>query len=97
VWLYVHASDALERDMHRLDGVVRLDMDELEGLGARMAAFLGSERIVSGDASFEDMLPCDYRTWDRVADLAGVREQTYQYVGSATTELAGTPYDHRYT
>ena len=95
-WLYVGAREALARDERRFDGIVRLDLDELEGVVARVAAFLGAEKILSGELEFEGMLPCDRSTWERVADLSGMREQGFCYAGAggaAGAELLGTPYD----
>ncbi|MBR3224001.1 MAG: glycosyltransferase family 2 protein [Atopobiaceae bacterium] len=97
LWLYVGAREALARDERRFDGIVRLDLDELDGVVARVAAFLGAEKIVGGKLEFEDLLPCDRSTWERMADLSGMREQGFCYAGAAGegegAGLMGTCYD----
>lgn len=93
VWLYVQAPDVCERDLARADGVVRLQMEDLEGSVSRVAAFLGAERVVSTVTDIESLLPCDYSTWDRVADFSAL--QVFEYVGNdaADFDVTGTFYD----
>ena len=93
-WLYVHAPQALERDRALTDGIQRLDLADLEGVVPKLAALLAAERLISSDRDLSDLLPCDYATWDSVADLTRA-DQAYVLVAPAgeTPDLAGTPYD----
>jgi len=91
LWLYISAAEAYELNRNKQDGVVRLCAEDLEDRNARIAAFLGAERIISAKEDFKSLLPCSYQTWERIADLTV--PQTYEYAGSKQICLEGSPFD----
>jgi hypothetical protein len=91
LWLYIGATEAYELNRNKRDGVVRLCAEGLEDRTARIAAFLGAERVVSAETDFKRLLPCSYQTWERIADFTV--PQTYEYVGGKQIRLEGSPFD----
>ena len=78
VWVYVHARDALELDMRRLDGVVRLDMDDCARVWLR---FLVPRK--SWVASWSSRIYC------RAIGARGIAWPTWQVCGSRSFATSG--------